>query len=49
MWALLWAQAFLALVLKLDVIDRFTPHILILNGITSTFVPGILILMGVIL
>ncbi|MCL2225187.1 MAG: hypothetical protein FWB96_09515 [Defluviitaleaceae bacterium] len=49
MWAILWAQSFLALLFEIKIIDKFSPHILILNGIASTFVPGILILLGVIL
>ena len=30
-------------------VDKYTPHILILNGIASTFIPGFLILLGIIL
>ena len=49
MWGFLWAQAFFAIILESKAIGKFTPHILILNGIASTFVPGFLILLGVIL
>jgi len=49
MWAVLWAQSFFAIVPELKVVDKFTPHILILNGVASTFVPGFLILLGIIL
>jgi len=49
MWGLLWAQSFLAIMVGSKAVDKFTPHILILNGIASTFIPGFLILMGVIL
>jgi len=49
MWAVLWAQSFLAIMLGIKVIDKFTPHILIINGIASTFIPGFLILLGIIL
>ena len=49
MWAVLWAQSFFAIVAGSKAIDRLTPHILILNGIASTFIPGFLILLGVIL
>jgi hypothetical protein len=49
MWAILWGQSFFAILLENKTIDRLTPHILILNGVTSTFIPGILILLGVIL
>ena len=49
MWGILWAQSFLAIILGLKSIDKLTPHVLILNGIASTFVPGFLILLGFIL
>ena len=49
MLALLWAQSFLAILVGSKTVDKFTPHILILNGIASTFIPGFLILLGVIL
>jgi hypothetical protein len=49
MWGVLWAQSFAAILLENSAIDKFTPHVLILNGIASTFVPGFLILLGVIL
>jgi len=49
MWGVLWAQSFFAILLNIRSIDRLTPHVLILNGIASTFVPGFLILLGVIL
>lgn len=47
MWAVLWIQSFFAIFNKN--VDKFSPHTLILNGIASTFVPGALILLGVIL
>ena len=49
MWGVLWAQSFFAIMLGMKAVDKFTPHILILNGIASTFIPGMLILLGVIL
>ena len=49
MWAILWAQSFFAIMLGIKAIDKFTPHILIINGIASTFIPGFLILFGIIL
>jgi hypothetical protein len=49
MWGVLWAQSFLASLLCIKAIDKFSPHILILNGVASTFIPGFLILLGVIL
>lgn len=48
MWSLLWLQSFIALLPRMKVVDKFSPHILIVNGIASTFVPGILILLGII-
>ena len=49
MWAVLWAQTFFAILIGIKAVDKLTPHILILNGIASTFIPGALILLGVIL
>lgn len=49
MWGILWTQSFLAILLGLKAVDKFTPHVLIANGIASTFVPGLLILLGIIL
>ena len=49
MWGILWAQSFFAIMLGSKAVDKFTPHILIINGIASTFVPGFLILLGIIL
>jgi len=49
MWAFLWTQSFLAILFGMKAVDKFSPHILILNGVASTFVPGMLILLGVIL
>ena len=49
MWAVLWAQSFFAIMLGIKAIDKLTPHVLILNGIASTFIPGFLILLGIIL
>ena len=47
MWAILWIQSFLAIFVK--GIDKLSPLTLIVNGVASTFVPGALILLGVIL
>jgi len=49
MWGILWLQSFISIMLGSKAIGKLTPHILILNGIASTFVPGFLILMGIIL
>ncbi|MCL2564675.1 MAG: AmiS/UreI family transporter [Defluviitaleaceae bacterium] len=49
MWAVLWAQSFFAIMPDIKAVDKFTPHILIINGIASTFIPGLLILLGIIL
>ena len=49
MWALLWAQSCLAILAEIKMVDKLTPHVLITNGVASTFVPGLLILLGVIL
>jgi len=49
MWACLWLQSFGALLLDNKAIDKLSPYILILNGVASTFVPGLLILLGIIL
>jgi len=49
MWGVLWAQSFLAILAGSKTVDKFTPHILIINGIASTFVPGFLMLLGLIL
>ena len=49
MWAVLWAQGFFAIVLNIKTIDKLTAPVLLLNGIASTFIPGMLILLGIIL
>ena len=49
MWAILWIQGFFAIVLNIKPIDKLTAPVLILNGIASTFIPGVLILLGSIL
>ena len=49
MWAVLWGQSFVAICLKWEKIDRLTPYVLVINGLFSTFIPGILILLGIIL
>jgi|GEM_PF-563865 len=49
MWAVLWLQSVLAILFGSTAIDKFSPHILVINGVFSTFIPGILILLGVIL
>ena len=46
MWAILWAQTFFAILVGCKRIDKLTPHILIINGIASTFIPGFLMLLG---
>ena len=48
MWVLLWAQSFFSILVGSKAIGKITPHILILNGIASTFIPGFLILLGII-
>jgi len=48
MWAILWAQSFFGIFLENKRIDKFSPHILIINGIASTFIPGFLMLLGVV-
>jgi len=47
MWALLWAQSFFAIITGVKWIGKLTPWILIVNGVGSTFLPGVLILLGV--
>ena len=47
MWAILWLQSFLAISLEMKKVDKFTPHILIINGVGSTFIPGALMLLGI--
>jgi len=49
MWGVLWAQGFMSIMLDMKSVDKFSPHILILNGVASTFIPGFLILLGIIL
>ena len=49
MWGVLWAQTFLSIMVGSKAVDKFTPHILVLNGVASTFIPGFLILLGFIL
>ena len=49
MWGILWAQSYFAIIQGNKAIDKLTPHVLILNGITSTFIPGLLMLLGLIL
>ena len=49
MWALLWLQSFVAILLESTFVDKMGPYVLIANGIISTFVPGLLILLGIIL
>ena len=55
MWALLWFQSFLAMGINYKegckfaaFIGKLSAPILIINGIASTFIPGILMLLGVI-
>jgi hypothetical protein len=47
MWALLWAQSFFSIMTKIKWVGKLTPAILIINGVGSTFLPGALILLGV--
>jgi len=49
MWGLLWVQSFVSILCGSKAVDKLSPHVLILNGIASTFVPGFLILLGIIL
>ena len=49
MWAILWFEGFLDSFCNIKNMDRISPIFLIANGILSTFVPGILILLGIIL
>ena len=49
MWAVLWLQSFCAIILRVKAIDKAGPYVLVVNGIASTFVPGLLILLGLIL
>ncbi len=49
MWGVLWAQTFASILLENKAIDKYTPHVLIINGVASTFIPGFLILLGLIL
>lgn len=48
MWGLLWIQTFGAIILESKKIDKITPHTLIINGVASTFIPGILMVLGII-
>ena len=48
MWALLWLQSFLSTFFNNKFINKLTPYILIANGVLSTFVPGMLMVLGVI-
>ncbi|MCL2456849.1 MAG: AmiS/UreI family transporter [Defluviitaleaceae bacterium] len=47
MWAILWAQSFVSIMFAKT--ENLTPYVLILNGVASTFIPGLLILLGIIL
>jgi len=49
MWGILWTQSFLACLLGIKPVDKLSPYILIINGVGSTFIPGFLILLGLIL
>jgi hypothetical protein len=49
MWTILWLQSTLAILFGIKSIDKLSPHILIFNGVVSTFIPGMAILLGVIL
>ena len=49
MWAVLWFEGFLDSFCNVKGMAKVSPFILIANGILSTFVPGILILLGIIL
>ena len=49
MWALLWLEGFLDSFCGVKGMSKVSPIILIANGVLSTFVPGVLILLGIIL
>ena len=49
MWALLWLEGFLDSFCGVKGMNKVSPIILIANGVLSTFVPGVLILLGIIL
>lgn len=49
MWAILWGQSFVAITLKCHKADKLSGAVLVINGIMSTFIPGVLILLGIIL
>ena len=49
MWAALWLEGFLDSFCNIKVMVKVSPFMLMANGILSTFVPGVLILLGIIL
>ena len=49
MWAVLWFEGFLDSFCNVKAMSKASPIVLLANGVLSTFVPGILILLGIIL
>ena len=49
MWAVLWFEGFLDSFCGIRAMSKVSPIILLANGLFSTFVPGVLILLGIIL
>lgn len=49
MWEVLWFEGFLDSFCGIKVMSKISPIVLIANGLFSTFIPGILILLGIIL
>jgi len=47
MWAVLWLQSFLAMMLEIKWAAKLSVPILIINGVLSTFLPGMLMVLGV--
>ena len=47
MWAILWLQSFLAMTLEIKWINKLSVFILIFNGVLTTFLPGMLMVLGI--
>ncbi|MCL2555902.1 MAG: AmiS/UreI family transporter [Firmicutes bacterium] len=47
MWAVLWLQSFLTMTLEIKWAGKLSAAILIINGVISTFLPGMLMVLGV--
>jgi len=47
MWGILWIQGFFSIVCGSKLADKYTPHVLIINGIASCLVPGLLVLLEI--